>query len=592
MTISEEVSVFPEFPGTLNMPNFDKLWMCLYARLGELCVDPRPAVRKSAGQTLFSTISAHGSLLKQSTWQAVLWQVLFPLLDKVRNLSSSASSEKVDTGGNILIHHSRNTAQKQWAETQVLTLSGVARVFNTKRQLLQMLGDFSRAWSLLLEFIENSALNKNNEVSFAALKSFQEILYLSKNQSADNGSLNCSNEEQDMWLVAWRVWLNIGTEITVPVIENNCIDDMYIPSQSYLTALVQIFPNVFQHIRNKFSLDDLKQLCSVFRNAVTVPVHGESAPYILPSVSDISLTPLHDGVLHSMELLQKEAISDNNNAMIPEIFKQLLTFGKFTCQPPSFTKTEMKNLKGTSAEWIMMNYIPFGEKAINIAVKLYEKTAEYPDVIEANVLHSIIGMLHIPLSLKYNCVSSSTWKLAASSLLTVLQIGLPVARAHPAKFNAMWPQLANTLNEFLFPNSVAPADRGLDDLVSDEATDCQLIELLRDEVLPYSHQIPKHFILKVVVLLNKGSIHSATNADIDSETELALREEFAKTCFETLLQFSLIDDNKEAIVFSGEDNESGVAGRLAVTALLHRFQEVLKKYIDDEKQSGKCPLPR
>ena len=48
----------------------------------------------------------------------------------VRTASSSASSEKVevDTSGNILIHHSRNTAQKQWAETQVLTLSGVSRV--------------------------------------------------------------------------------------------------------------------------------------------------------------------------------------------------------------------------------------------------------------------------------------------------------------------------------------------------------------------------------------------------------------------------------------------------------------------------------
>ena len=31
--------------------------------------------RKSAGQTLFSTIAAHGSLLATQTWQAVLWQV-------------------------------------------------------------------------------------------------------------------------------------------------------------------------------------------------------------------------------------------------------------------------------------------------------------------------------------------------------------------------------------------------------------------------------------------------------------------------------------------------------------------------------------
>ena len=46
-------------------------------------------------------------------------QVLFPLLDSVKKLSGQASDEKVDTSGSILIHHSRNTAQKQWAETQV-----------------------------------------------------------------------------------------------------------------------------------------------------------------------------------------------------------------------------------------------------------------------------------------------------------------------------------------------------------------------------------------------------------------------------------------------------------------------------------------
>lgn len=176
-SVTDDETILPDFPGTMNVSHFDKLWMCLFARLADLCVDARPAVRKSAGQTLFSTISVHGSLLNCPTWQPVLWQVLFPLLDKVRSISSSASSEKVDTTGNILIHHSRNTAQKQWAETYVLTLSGVARVFNTKRHTLRSLGDFTRAWTLLLEFIENAALSKSNEVSLAALKSFQEILY-------------------------------------------------------------------------------------------------------------------------------------------------------------------------------------------------------------------------------------------------------------------------------------------------------------------------------------------------------------------------------------------------------------------------------
>lgn len=60
--------------------------------------------------------------------------------------------------------------------------------------------------------------------------------------------------------------------------------------------------------------------------------------------------------------------------------------------------------------------------------------------------------LRVPLSLKYSCPSESTWKLAVSSLLKVLSIGLPVARQHASsgKFDSMWPELANTFEDFLF----------------------------------------------------------------------------------------------------------------------------------------------
>lgn len=673
--------MLPDFPGTLNMPHFDRLWMCLFARLGDLCVDPRPAVRKSAGQTLFSTISAHGSLLNPPTWQAVLWQVLFPLLDKVRQLSSSASSEKVDTSGNILIHHSRNTAQKQWAETQVLTLSGVARVFNTKRALLQRLGDFARAWSLLLEFIENAALSKSNEVSLAALKSFQEILYnkplpavtTSTNDAAGNKSsaAAAATDETDMWNVAWRVWLNIGTESTkAPPAgsQPEKPDDIYIPSQAFLTALVQIFPALFQHIRTRFNTADLHQLCAVLMNAVAVPVHSDSTPYIMSSISDSLLTPLHDGVLDCMELLQKDAMlpASHLRPMIPLIFAQLLSFTRFACVPPTFERLETRPLKANrggngqnqlqhqqqhhqhqqqhhhqTIEWVSMNYIPFGEKAMQVAVRLYQQTATEPTVVASHILHDIIRTLQLPLSLKYKCVSASTWKLAIGSLMSVLHVGLRVARQHPAAFAPMWPDLASTIDQFLFPSSVCTVeDRGIDEIVLDESIDCQVIELLRDEVLPHSHEIPHQFVLNVVVILNKGSIHSATGgaaglgvlngatvaasgatgtalsttltstvgvAMIGCDSiEMKLREEFAKTCFETLLQFSLLDDDDDGSGGAASNNnganpaeaatttsaEGGVAGRLAVTALLHRFQEVLKKFNDDERQSGKCPLPR
>ena len=54
---------------------FDDLWISLFQKIGDLCIDARPPVRKSAGQTLFSALSAQGDLLKSSTWNTVLWKV-------------------------------------------------------------------------------------------------------------------------------------------------------------------------------------------------------------------------------------------------------------------------------------------------------------------------------------------------------------------------------------------------------------------------------------------------------------------------------------------------------------------------------------
>lgn len=75
-----------------------------------------------------------------------------------------------------------------------------------------------------------------------------------------------------------------------------------------------------------------------------------------------------------------------------------------------------------------------------------------------------------------------------------------------------------------------------------------------------------------------------------------LREDLAKVCFETLLDFSLMGSEApvEAVVkkVSESGTESAIVGRLAVTSLLHRFQSVLQRFIRDDSLAGKCPLPR
>nr|XP_006825120.1 PREDICTED: protein MON2 homolog [Saccoglossus kowalevskii] len=614
-----------------RLPPSDTLWLCLYSKLADMCVDPRPAVRKSAGQTLFSTISAHGSLLDQLTWQTVLWQVLFPLLDRVHKFSGAASTDKSEmSAGNILIHHSRDTAEKQWAETRVLSLAGVARVFNTWRYALKPLGDYPRAWALLLEHIESAALSTSSEVSLAALQSFQEILQIKsalkkdqKDSSAvvkvfpsdnamgrPNGAKSeCIVQSEDeidpddisLWSNAWRVWHSIGIHCTTPP-ESNTVQ--FLPSQPFLTALVEIFPPLFEHIKQRFVSADLYKLCMVLRCAVSAPVSSETSPFIIPSYFECEITSLQESTLQAIDVVQK-AIKDgpeNMKSMYPAIFNQLLTFVSFACQPPNYGKLETKTINpaetskqerwanfrfsdSSQPEWIAMNYVPFAEKSLQMVVELYRHTATHQSVIEEHVLQNIIKTLQLPLGMKYGCPSQTTWKLAIRAQLEMLYIALPVARQHHSDsyFTGMWSELSTGLDHFLFSPHCTPPNLSIDEFQEHESIDIQVVQLLRDEVLPYPSYIPKPFMAMILSMLNRGSIHSSkTTSFTDSSRQL--REEFAKACFETLLQFSYI--TKSVIT-----NEGSIT-KMALSALLTRCQEVLKKYVEDEKLSGKCPLPR
>ncbi|XP_036373628.1 protein MON2 homolog isoform X2 [Megalops cyprinoides] len=625
-------------------PPFDCLWLCLYAKLGELCVDPRPAVRKSAGQTLFSTISAHGTLLQQPTWHTVVWKVLFHLLDCVRKSSTTADKEKIESGGgNILIHHSRDTAEKQWAETWVLTLAGVARIFNTRRYLLQSLGDFFKAWEVLLDHIQSAALSKNNEVSLAALKSFQEILQivtpvkdsekpdalaamgvpvlmdpvsaasgpgrpllrsdslterLARYNGAESAGTPPPGEEVDdsaLWWSAWNTWYRTGTECTRPPSASDKL--AFIPSQPFLTALVQIFPALYQHIKGGFSMEDLRKLGVILHGAVSVPISSDASPFILPSYTEAVLTSLQEAVLTALDVLQKAICigPENMQVMYPAIFDQLLLFVEFSCKPPQYGKLETKHIANAKynqiqlfapAEWVALNYVPFAERSLEVVVDLYQKTACHKAVVSEKVLQNIIKTLRIPLGLKYACPSESTWKLAVASLLKVLSIGLPVARQHASsgKFDTMWPELANAFEDFLFPKSSAPDNLSIQEFQKNESIDVEVVQLISTEILPFANFIPKEFVGQIMAMLNKGSIHSQSSSFTEAEIDVRMREEFSKVCFETLLQFSF--SNKVSTP------QEGYISRMALSVLLKRSQDVLRRYVEDERLSGRCPLPR
>ncbi len=129
----------------------------------------------------------------------------------------------------------------------------------------------------------------------------------------------------------------------------------------------------------------------------------------------------------------------------------------------------------------------------------------------------------------------------------------------------------------------------------DELVDCQVIELIRDEILTHANQLTQQFVQKILAILNRGSIYS-NNFDnfLDIESTRKLREEFSKTCFETLLRFSFINNSNstELVTNGGTNNNDGSLTKMALSSMLNRCKEIMQRYVNDERLSGNVPLPR
>jgi hypothetical protein len=80
-------------------------------------------VRNSGVRTLLLAVGSQAGRFDQATWRYCLWEILFPLITYVHvmgDTSSSAEAASVELGKEngrsvlMLMHHSRNTEQKQW----------------------------------------------------------------------------------------------------------------------------------------------------------------------------------------------------------------------------------------------------------------------------------------------------------------------------------------------------------------------------------------------------------------------------------------------------------------------------------------------
>lgn len=129
-------------------------------KLAHLASDKRVEVRNCVVNTLFSCVVGLGQKFISMQWERVFKNAIFPILDQAVSNAEVYEDDSSDKESSqrfkVSLHHSRDTASKQWTTTRVLTLRGIERVL---RQYFNTLlvssnnrdGWFEKTWERILE---------------------------------------------------------------------------------------------------------------------------------------------------------------------------------------------------------------------------------------------------------------------------------------------------------------------------------------------------------------------------------------------------------------------------------------------------------
>lgn len=548
----------------------NKLWLSTYHELKQLCVDARTEVRNCAIQTLFKTLSTHGSLLEHDIWPSVIAQILFPLMNEIRNLSASAGKNRIDTelgkeGGKsviMMVHHTRNTEEKQWNETQVLALQGIVQVFRTYFPTLSALPDFAQTWSALLGLFLSAATSHSAEVSACAIQSLRELMHP---HVADD------RFERLLWEDMWTTLQQIGDYLTRHHPRDLPFSD--IPHQSLL-ELVRTVGHVHSKFRGACTTGDIRRLLGIV---------GPLALY--PGEEERRISPLQKKVLKVIEKLLPVA-----EEIYPVVFKQLTDYVTTAINyapapsPASPLPSSSSVPQKAAAVLPGRRFHPLAMKAMDLSVRCLETA---PPAVVSQVFEELITVLGAGMMLKYVSYASPLWRTAVRAFTRAVTHALPIVARTPdlgeEQERRVWTQLYACLQDFLFhaaPRQLPPAGRTADEAAEDEALDVGLADMLALHMLRCAAGVP-FLHARLISILQEGSVFHAEPAD--------QRETFAEGCYANLCRLC-------AHAANPDDGYSchGRVGRLAFPLVMARARAVLHRFVQDDERrlAAGRPLPR
>ncbi|XP_034218280.1 protein MON2 homolog isoform X3 [Prunus dulcis] len=591
----------------------DRLLFSAFSLLQKLGADERPEVRNSAIRTLFQTLGSHGQKLSKSMWEDCLWNYVFPTLDRASHMAETSSKDEwhgkeLGTRGgkavHMLIHHSRNTAQKQWDETLVLVLGGIARILRSFFPFLRSLSNFWSGWESLLLFVKNSILNGSKEVAIAAINCLQTPVLSHSSKG------NLPRPYLESMLDAYEVVLQTSTHLS----DNAAIK----VKQEILHSLGEL------HVQAQRMFDDrlYKQLLAIIGSAVKqaiiindssetefghVPLVLRTVLEILPMlrptehISSVWLNLIRDflqylpRVCSAVQNEDDDAEEASTSDQVPDDHLRIKHETPNGTDSISSNRVEGSPSSGlkTSVTAGIPNYM-FAEKLVPLLVDLFlqapavEKYILYPEIIQS------LGRC---MTTRRDNPDGALWSLAVEGFNRVLvddarnsaiNAGLDSGASKPAR-TRIWKEVADVYEVFLvgYCGRALPSDSfSTVDVKTDESLEMTVLDILGDKILKSPIDAPFDILQRLVSTLDRCASRTCSLPVDFVELMPSHCSRFSLTCLQKLFSLSSYDSK------SNDWNSARYeVSKIAIMVLITRCEYILSRFLIDENDLGGRPLP-
>ncbi|XP_047315251.1 protein MON2 homolog isoform X2 [Impatiens glandulifera] len=591
----------------VNVIDRDKLMFSVFSLLQKLGTDERPEVRNSSVRTLFQILGSHGQKLSKSMWEDCLWNYVFPTLNRASHMAATSSKDewqgkelgtRQGKAVHMLIHHSRNTAQKQWDETLVLVLGGIARLLRSFFPFLRSLRNFWSGWESLLHLVENSILSGSKEVALAAINCLQSTVV--------------SHSSKGMLPMDYLKSVIDVYEIVLKKSPSYSGDSATKVEQEILHGLGE----VYSQAQRMFDSGMYTQLLAILHMAVRQGKINNSTF----EAEFGHIPPLQRTVLEVLPLLYP---SDHLSSMWSPFLRELLQYlprlpqsesngseqaciGNFkhdskksiTAEIPNGsreislnkTDTRLGPESDTSTVADISSYL-FAEKLIPMLVDIYLLA---PAAEKYNIFPEFVQGLGRCMTTRRDNPDAALWRVAVEGFNRILvdvsktKIDGGTDSSKPARIS-MWKEVADIYDIFLVgycgralpSNSLSAAM-----LKADELLEMKVLDVLGDNILKSQIDAPPDILQRLISSLDRCASRTCSLPLETVELMPTHCSRFSLSCLQKLFSLTRYNEGTE------DWNLTRCAvSKVSIAILMTRCEYILRKFLVDESDLGDCSLP-